>query len=294
MTDERRHDQPQHRRRHLPRIRLTFNLLSAHHMSSRMSAGLTAGLPASTGAYATVKSEPTDSNTEDNWGSACPFPGVLGSMGAGGSAPPPFAPAEPTVVRAAKRRVEQPTRSTPVWRHVADDVPLLSTNVYQPLALILRLSDKEADSLEQLHGSARDRERHSDGQMCATQAWVLLSTPGVQCSGARPHHLAETNTEVRGLIFKEQGRRRRMKGSDQWAASGGPKGSSVEKVAPGVLVRRKYGKLTVAGRIRSLFLSLSLSLSVSCLSVCLCLFASASASASLPLPSASACVCARV
>lgn len=39
-----------------------------------------------------------------------------------------------------------------------------------------------------------------------------------------------------------------MKGSDQWAASGGPKGSSVETVEPGVRVRRKYGRLMVFGR----------------------------------------------
>eukprot|EP01043_Picozoa_sp_COSAG02_P000681 COSAG02_NODE_13_length_57813_cov_14.298276_15_plen_1164_part_00 len=94
-------------------------------------------------------------------------------------------------------------------------------------------------------GLVRDAARMPDTQLSSAKAWALLSARTVKCGGSRPNHLCETHTDFGGLVFKEHGRTRRMKGSDSWAASGGPKGNSTEQVNPGVFVKRKYGKLTV-------------------------------------------------
>ena len=138
-----------------------------------------------------------------------------------GSVPAPLAPASVPAVRAAKRQRQQlPPAIKAQPQHPA---PTRTSNV------------------------AGDVSRWMEAQLSCEKAWALLSAPAVKCSGARPHHLLETPKDVDGLVFKEPDRGRRMKGTDTWAASGGPKGSSVERVAPGVRVRRKYGKLSVQG-----------------------------------------------
>ena len=138
-----------------------------------------------------------------------------------GSVPAPIAAASVQASRAAKRRRQQ--LPPPITSQPQHPAPAAPSNV------------------------TGDVSRWMGPQLSCDSAWALLSAPTVQCSGARPHHLVGTYSEFDGLVFKEHARGRRMKGADTWAASGGPKGTSAKRVAAGVRVRRRHGRLSVFG-----------------------------------------------